>query len=661
MSHTKLLASSVLSAALAVLCACGNGIDKLPGTGSSGGALTVQFTQSPPTPTIAGQPVGLVANVLNDAKNGGVTWSCAPTGACGSFSPTTTGYNITTLYTPPVAPANGPITANLAYSVTLTATSVSDTSQSASTTISIAQQYAFVMSGYAAYGMVGSVTLDGNGNVVSGETDYSTNGGAGHFPITGTYTLDATTGYGTMTWSIAGCCSQTNALTATSNSHLTIAEVDQFAGLTFGGTGSMDLQTTPFSASEVSGGYSFTLSGYDGAMGFNGSWGGIFTADGVGAISNGTFDTSLGGGASGYSSTSFTGTFSSPDANGRGIMDLTNGASYVYYIVTPEVLRLTAVNDNTNPTAVQTAGNTGSAYGQGTLASGATNAALTGNFIFSDFGFASDNNGGQQSGTAGQFVTDGDGNIKGGVMDINALGVVSTVSLSGATYSFTGSPRGTLTGPSGQAYSVYLTDPNLNLLDPNNPTGAGGALLLEADAGDAIGVIIPQTDASATLSGNYAFVFSDEANPPNADGGFDGQFTVGSTAGTFSGQGAYQGESSNSLIPIIGPLTGTFTADTNNPGRFTGTITTTPDLWSPNIGDTTSGTQNVSYYLANGSQGFVVETDSLAPAVGAVEGQPNLATGSRQRGRVLQRSRTLKATYPKSGTSKQVKLSGESR
>jgi hypothetical protein len=661
MNHCRILMSSALSAALAVLCACGNGIDSIPGT-TSGGGLSVQFAQAPPTPTIGGQPVGLAANVLNDTKNLGVTWSCTPVGACGTFSPATTGYNITTVYTPPVAPANAPITQNLAYSVTITATSVSDTSQSASTTVNIAQQYAFVMSGYASYGMVGSVTLDGNGNVTGGETDYSSNGNYAHFPVSGTYTLDATTGYGTMTWAIAGCCSQTNAITATSNSHLTIAEIDQFAGLTFGGTGSMDLQTAPFSASQVSGGYSFTLSGYDGAMGFNGSWGGIFTADGVSAISGGIFDTSLGGGPSGYNSATFTGTFSAPDANGRGILDLTNGASYVYYIVTPEALRLTAVNDPTNPSTVQTAGNTGSAFGQGALATGATNAALTGGFVFGDAGFASDNNGGEQSGAAGQFTTDGNGNITAGIMDINALGVVSTVPLSGSTYSISGSPRGTLTGPSGQAYNVYLTDPNLNLLDPNNPTGAGGALLLEADAGDTIGVVIPQTDASATFSGSYAFVFSDQANPPNADGGFDGEFTVASGADTFSGQGGYQGESSNSLTPIIGPLSGTFAPDVSNPGRFTGTITTTPDLWSPSIGDTTAGTQNVSYYLANGLQGFVVETDSLAPAAGGVEGQSGLSSAAERSKHALQQSRAVNASgSPTQDAHKQIEVSRRSR
>ncbi len=158
--------------------------------------------------------------------------------------------------------------------------------------------------------------------------------------------------------------------------------------------------------------------------------------------------------------------------------------------VTPEVLRLTVVS----PAA--SAANTGTAFGEGSVAT--TNAALTGNFIFSDFGFTSDANGGESGAAGGQFTTDGNGSITTGIMDLNAFGTPSTISLAGSTYSISGSPRGTVIGPAGQTYIVYLTDPTLNLLDPNNPDGAGGALLLETDVADTIGVVIPQTDVTAT-------------------------------------------------------------------------------------------------------------------------------------------------------------------
>jgi hypothetical protein len=632
----------------------------------------VQIVQAPPAVVTAGGTAAIAANVLNDKANAGVTWSCAPANACGSFNPATAGYQITTVYTAPVAPPNGPITPNLAYPVTITATSVADSSQSMSTTINAAQQYAIVLyPGNGSFGMVASVILDGNGNVTGGEADGSANGLSWTAPsVTGTYALDAT-GHGNISLSLndTNCCGtlqQTHGITATSNSHLIIAEEDNFNGLTIGAIGSMDLQTAlqpgpSFSGSQVSGGYSFTLAGYSHAAGENTSWGGIFTADGTattgtpGNITGGIFDENVGnnGGGTGYNSAlatpsaglPFTGTYSAPDANGRGIITLSTspdtpgpcGASplpacteYVYYLVTPEVLQLTST------TNVGNAGNTGTAFGQGAVAN--DNTSLTGGFIFSYYGFGDNNHGGDSSAAAGQFATDGNGNIIGGIVDLNVAdggsptpSIATTgISLTGSTYSFSGSPRGTFTDPSGQNYNIYLTDPNLNLLDPNNTTGGGGALLLEADNpsapyGNAIGVLIPQADAaSAALSGSYAILLSNQSNLGgccNYDGGLTGEFSVSTTtAGTFSGEGDFQGTGQNSATLTTGPLSGTFAADATNPGHFTGTIVTAP-AFPLVIGGTTPGTENVDFFLANGSQGFIIETDTIAPVFGAVEVQ----------------------------------------
>jgi len=654
--NRRALLLSFLIFALAILSACGNGIGKLPG--STSGALTVQLVQPPPATLIAGGAVGLVANVLNDSKNGGVTWSCTPVGACGSFNPTTTLYQIGTLYTAPTN-VNGPVTPSLGHSVTITATSVTDSSKSASVVVPIWQQYAFVQAGNGSWGVIGSVTVDGNGNVVAGEVDYSVNGGGGNFavnPSGSSYILDST-GHGKVTLNLTNCCVQTSSITAISNSHFLIAEDDQFSGLTIGGVGSLDLQTAgpSFSILQLSGGYSFTLAGYSHAMGANASWGGIFTADGAGNLTAGVFDENFGGGA-GYISVPFTGTYTAPDANGRGTMTLnatpdnpSAPTEYAYYMVTPQVLRLTTVS----PTGK--AATTGSAIGQGSLAGAAgTNAALTGSFIFSDFGFTSDLNGGEPGAAAGQFTTDGGGHINAGIMDLNAFGTPSSIDLAGSTYSISGSPRGTITGPAGQTYNVYLTDPTLNLLDPNNTSGTGGALLLETDAADTIGVVIPQTDVSATLAGGNAIMLSDQSSPPNSDGGFTGQFTVStSVAGTFSGEGDFQGMGTNSATPIVGPLTGTFSADTANPGRFTGTITTEPAFPNdtPPASPDSPGTENVAFYLANGSQGFVVETDSIAPIFGVIEAQGTVQSGAQKRQRALQQGRN--STAPGAVSTKQ--------
>jgi hypothetical protein len=685
MNRNLLVLPLLLFAMTLALTACG-GQGVPPGAGGfgsvAGGAISVQLTNAPPATMVAGQQVGLVATVFNDKNNAGVTWSCTPTNACGGFNPGTTGYEIDTLYTAPVAPANGPITPNLAYTVTITATSVADSSQTASATITVGQQYAIVLyPGNGSFGMVASVTLDGNGNVTGGEADGSANGFYWNAPsVTGTYTLDAS-GHGNISLSLNNttCCGtlqQTHGITATSNSHLVIAEEDNFNGLTIGAIGSMDLQTAgpAFSGSQVSGGYSFILAGYSHLAGENASWGGIFTADGTatatatGNITGGIFDENVGnnGGGTGYNAevTSpaaglpFTGTYTAPDAHGRGVITLTASpdtpatcggsgqpacTEYVYYLVTPETLQLTSM------TNVGNAGNTGTAYGQGSLATAAndTPGALSGGFVFSYYGFGDNNNGGDSSGAAGQFTTDGSGNITAGLMDLNVANggtpaptvVTTNISLAGSTYEFSsGSPRGTLTTPSGQIYNVYLTDPNLNLLDPNNTSSTGGALLFEANNasapyGNAIGVIIPQTNAAAaTLAGSYAVLLSNQSNLGGCcdyDGGLTGDFTV--SGNTFSGEGDFQGTDTNSATLITGPLAGTFAADASNPGHFTGTITTTPcfPLYAPDptsptpCGTTFNGiTQSpeaVSFYLANGSQGFIVETDSIAPVFGAVE------------------------------------------
>jgi hypothetical protein len=201
--------------------------------------------------------------------------------------------------------------------------------------------------------------------------------------------------------------------------------------------------------------------------------------------------------------------------------------------------------------------------------------------------------------------------------------------LSGSTYSISGSPRGTVTGPAGQTYNIYLTDPSLNLLDPNNSTGGGGALLLETDSTfSTIGTVVPQAAPMPTaLLGPYAILLSDQNSPANSDGGFVGDFVVSPGTGTFAGEGTFQGQGSNNATLIVGPLTGTFVADTANPGRFTGTIITTPAFPNAGVGGTSPGSELAAFYLASESQGFVVTTDTVAPVTGLVElqGSPSAA------------------------------------
>jgi hypothetical protein len=105
--------------------------------------------------------------------------------------------------------------------------------------------------------------------------------------------------------------------------------------------------------------------------------------------------------------------------------------------------------------------------------------------------------------TAGQFRADGAGNFSG-VLDTNDAGTATTASpITGATYTFSGNARGSVSTPDGFTANVYMTDPNINLLDPSNPNHGGGALMLETDASSFDnGMLAPQT--AAAISGNYA-------------------------------------------------------------------------------------------------------------------------------------------------------------
>jgi len=68
--------------------------------------------------------------VSNDPASGGVTWSCTPTGSCGSFNPQTTASGASTTYTAPASvPSSG--------SVTITATSATDATKSSSGAVTI--------------------------------------------------------------------------------------------------------------------------------------------------------------------------------------------------------------------------------------------------------------------------------------------------------------------------------------------------------------------------------------------------------------------------------------------------------------------------------------------------------------------------------------------
>src|SRR6202165_2341043 len=160
----------------------------LTGGGSSSGPgpqpiLVVLST--PPPPSIAASGTATVsATVSNDTAAKGVTGSCAPACTCGSFSPMSTVSGVSTTYTAPASSPSG-------GKVTITASSVTDASKSGGATViipgtaskaTLKGQYVFFITAptgnrkasagiWGTTSFVGSVTVDGAGNITGGVDD----------------------------------------------------------------------------------------------------------------------------------------------------------------------------------------------------------------------------------------------------------------------------------------------------------------------------------------------------------------------------------------------------------------------------------------------------------------------------------------------------------
>jgi hypothetical protein len=115
----------VAAALLAALIACGDPNSTLP-------PIVVTFSNEfpPPAALEASATAGIAAIVTNGPPNAEVNFTCLPAGECGTFSPNPIASNVPTTYqAPPVVPPDG--------TVTVTATSVNDTTKSVSASISI--------------------------------------------------------------------------------------------------------------------------------------------------------------------------------------------------------------------------------------------------------------------------------------------------------------------------------------------------------------------------------------------------------------------------------------------------------------------------------------------------------------------------------------------
>jgi len=600
--------------------------------------ITVSLSQSPPTtlPTSSTAPV--TATVANDSTNQGVSWSCAPAGSCGSFSPTSTASGTATTYTPPSAAPSGP--------VTITANSISDPSKSvsANTVItgvaSVAMlkgRYAFVVGSPTGNRniatWIGSVNLDGAGNILGGIEEIaspiylndvadpilSACPGTGG-PASG-YTVDAT-GHGRLIM-----CTQVGetlgmSFVLTSSSHAEIVEADGFPSEGNPGSGTLDLQTPTgkgsFSATQISGSYSLTMTGVDETSKAHLSFGGFFSADGNSNITAGQVDINSGTGVEADTVSPTNAAVGAPDSNGRGVLRLpvfSPGVArqFVYYIVNSKVIRLIEADGNADMG--------GSAYIQPSTATG-----LGQNYVYLYAGWSSAG----RTVTSGQFATSS-GSLSG-TSDSSAGPTPSFTAahgpVSGSYAASTESATFNVTNfvdasGAGKTFNAYFVDPSVNILDPNNTSGGGGALLLETDSSvNGTGILLPQT-APAPFVGNYALNLNNSiaASTPN-ELDLVGVLAADGVSSFGSSNSADYDENSATANPMLNaPLSGSFAADASHHGRYTGSFTVAPPTGGtpyPFIPGVNPSTFSVSLYQAGPSQAFIVQNNATASIIGRI-------------------------------------------
>jgi hypothetical protein len=460
--------------------------------------------------------------------------------------------------------------------------------------------------GWQFYALAGSVSIDSTGNVVGGEQDY--NDGdiltspepAGDTITGGTLTADPTTGQGTLTLitnntNLGVSGTETIGVQFANPNHALVVQFDDSAT----SSGSMDLQTLP---STLSGGYAFTVSGVD-PDGDDIAFGGVFSVSGT-SMENGSLDINDDGEVS--LSTPFTGTMSTADSFGRGTITNTGiAATFVYYVVGAKAIRL--IDVDTTDSGI------GSAYAQG---GGTFSNTSLGS---STFGIGSNSSDFLWVAT-GQFSVPSSGMFSG-VVDVVEEGSLNLDVPVTGTVSVESNGHGILSIVTGDAddlanLGLYMTDPTLNLLDPNNTsTGLGGALVTTLDI-VGTGTLISQTDtATASVTGNYAFgeqAFVIDSDPWEYD--FIGQGSV--TSGAFTGT-AMLNDPGGFFQLDDGPNSGitfsaTLASDADNLGRYT------TQLNSACIGFSTV------LYQSSGAQLFWMGVNSNDWSIGTLQQQGSL-------------------------------------
>ncbi len=330
--------------------------------------MPVAVTIAPPGATvIPGATLSFTAAVQHDINHAGVTWALGPAcsdATCGTLSNVT---HSSVTYTAPATVPNSP-------AVTLTATSITDTSKSADVIITVSAfhaltegDYAFFFNGweirysqqyYTPYrvAVAGHFHADSSSNIINGVEDINLASGVSQsVPFTGTYSLGSdrrgyftiTTAQGTATYRMTVDPSGSKGKFIKFDALPSSAPID--------GTGYFELQDkAAFSLSALAGPYAMGMVGTMGEANRIAAVGG-FTVGTSGAFSSGKLDMTVATHAgqdpqANSTNLTLTGSFSAPSPSaGRGTATVTltpppQGAvgtfNFVYYIISDQKILL---------------------------------------------------------------------------------------------------------------------------------------------------------------------------------------------------------------------------------------------------------------------------------------------------------------------------------
>lgn len=319
--------------------------------------IQVTITNKFMNQVVGGPQVTINLTVTNDPANAGVTWTltaggsdCSP--ACGTLTPSSLPptASFSAVYQPPATQPSG-----ASASPTITATSVTDTTQSDSFNFTILSgaglfngQYAFLIRGYdvadSPMAMAGSFTTDGNGNITGGEIDFNNGGGVTSITsVKGTYTTDTSFNNvvrGTITITSYTFPNSSNniVLKFVLSADGTRGKIIEFDGSGYINSGTM-LQQDPaaLANANVAGSWAFGLDSDAPVGGRIVETGQLVIAQG-GGITGIVDQAKAGDPMPAYSATPIaTGSMATtPDTSGRGTISVTVGTTtsmYAYYLV----------------------------------------------------------------------------------------------------------------------------------------------------------------------------------------------------------------------------------------------------------------------------------------------------------------------------------------